>query len=258
MTTFTVVIPARFAASRFPGKPLHPLAGRAMILRVADQALKAGAVQVVVATDDDRIATAVRADGEAAVRVVLTDAAHPSGTDRVQEAAARLQLAPDAIVVNVQGDEPLIPPATIRQAADLVAEGPADVASLWAPIHSPEELLDPNAVKVVTSASGLALYFSRSPIPFLRDLDNWQASALQPHLDAGVFKRHVGIYAYRVGTLNRFVTLPEASLERLERLEQLRLLDQNIALRMACAVEPIPAGVDTPADAARVAKLLEA
>ncbi|MEM1433319.1 MAG: 3-deoxy-manno-octulosonate cytidylyltransferase [Pseudomonadota bacterium] len=256
MTNFTVVIPARYASVRFPGKPLHELAGRAMVLRVADQAVKAGATQVVVATDDERIAAAVRDDQVAGVRVALTDPTHASGTDRVQEAARQLGLAEDDIVVNVQGDEPLIPPVTIRQAAELVAEGPADAASLWAPISTREELLDPNAVKVVVAASGLALYFSRSPIPFLRDVTGWDRVALAPHLQADTFKRHVGLYAYRVRTLNRFVTLPEAPLEQLERLEQLRLLDQGIALRLAQAVEPIPAGVDTPEDAQRINDLL--
>lgn len=256
MTEFSVIIPARFASVRFPGKPLHLMAGKPMIAHVIAKAQRAGAQRVVVATDDARIAEAARTGTNAGVQVVMTSEQHPSGTDRVMEAATALGLGDDEIVVNVQGDEPLIPPATIRQAADLVAGGAADVASLWEPIRTREELLNPNAVKVVLGEEGLALYFSRSPIPFLRDLADWQDRSLELALESGVFKRHVGIYGYRVSALGRFVALPPGQLEQQEKLEQLRLLAHGIPLVLAAAVERIPAGVDTPADAERVTALL--
>ncbi len=248
---FTVVIPARYASTRLPGKPLADVAGQPMIQRVYAQALKSAADQVIVATDDARIADAVAAFGG---QYCMTRSDHPSGTDRLQEVAAQLNLADDAIIVNVQGDEPLIPPQVINQVADNLASHPeAQVATLSEAIGSSEELFDPNAVKVVADANGLALYFSRATIPW--DRDRFAAARELPET-MRCWQRHIGIYAYRVGLLNRFVDWPQAPLEQIECLEQLRVLYQGERIHVAEACAPIPGGVDTPADLARVCALM--
>lgn len=242
MSAFAALIPARLASTRFPGKPLADLAGKPMVVRVCERARESGAAPVCVATDDAQIAHAVRAHGFEA-RMTRSD--HPSGTDRIAEAAAALGLADEAIVVNVQGDEPLIPPALIaRVARALAADAVASVATACHPIHDAAEFANPNVVKVVLDAKGRALYFSRAGIPFPRD-----GVAPAAH-------RHIGLYAYRMAFLRRYSRLAPAPLEAIEQLEQLRVLWHGH--RIAVVVEPgaIPPGVDTPADLEAVLKML--
>lgn len=250
--SFTVVIPARFASTRLPGKPLADLAGKTMLQRVWEQACRSGAERVIIATDDVRIAEAGRGF---AAEVCMTSAEHPSGTDRLAEVTRLLQLPPRAIVVNVQGDEPRIPPPVIDQvAANLAAHPEAGMATLCVPVAGLDELRDPNAVKVVMDERGMALYFSRAPIPWPRDAMNAGATELPP----GQWWRHLGLYAYRCEFLQRFVGWPPAGLEQLEQLEQLRALAQSEKIHVAPACAEVPAGVDTPADLARVRAELEA
>ncbi|MEJ2417208.1 MAG: 3-deoxy-manno-octulosonate cytidylyltransferase [Exilibacterium sp.] len=250
--TFYVVIPARYSSSRLPGKPLREIAGRPMIQRVYDQARGSGARRVIVATDDARIESAVKTFGG---EVCMTSAQHASGTDRLQEVAAVCGFADTDIIVNVQGDEPLIPPAVIDQVAENLAASPlASVATLSEPIHSRKDFLDPNVVKVIKDRRSLALYFSRAPIPWPRDAFASGAAAkdsdaLPEEIDA---QRHIGIYAYRVALLNRFVNWPLAALEKVECLEQLRILSEGEAIHVATAVCEVPGGVDTEADLLRV------
>ncbi|WP_439888157.1 3-deoxy-manno-octulosonate cytidylyltransferase [Pseudomonas sp. MBLB4123] len=252
-TAFTVVIPARYASSRLPGKPLQQIAGKPMIQHVWEQACKSGAQQVVVATDDARIVEACRGFGAA---VQLTRPDHNSGTDRLAEVASALGLAADAIVVNVQGDEPLIPPAIIDQvAANLAANPQAAIATLAEPIDEVSALFNPNVVKVASDASGLALTFSRAPLPWARD-----AFAVdRQQLPAGVpYRRHIGIYAYRAQFLHDFVAWGPCWLENTECLEQLRALWHGVRIHVADALQAPPAGVDTADDLERVRRLLEA
>lgn len=231
--TFTVVIPARYASTRLPGKPLLDILGKPMIQHVYQRACQSRASAVYVATDDERIAAVVRGFGG---DVVMTSHDHQSGTDRIQEVAVKLGLPETAVVVNVQGDEPLIPPETINQvAANLEKHADAGISSLFHAIHEITEWMNPNAVKLVTDAQGYALYFSRAPIPW-QDSENISA------------KRHIGIYAYRVATLNRFVEWPRSLLEVNERLEQLRAMHNGVRIIMDEAVVHVPAGVDTPED----------
>ena len=250
---FHVVVPARYASTRLPAKPLADLGGVPMIVRVARQARASRAASVTVATDDQRVLDALaahRVDG------VMTRADHVSGSDRVMEVATRLGWPDDAIVVNVQGDEPLIPPAVIEQVAALLATRiELGVATLCEPIERRRDVFDPNIVKVARSKGGKALYFSRAPIPWER------ATFATAHSDAALpsgtrWWRHVGIYGYRVGVLRRFCALPPGTLERTESLEQLRLLENDIDIAVAVAVAPVPGGVDTPEDLARVRALL--
>jgi 3-deoxy-manno-octulosonate cytidylyltransferase (CMP-KDO synthetase) len=252
-TPFTVVIPARFSSSRLPGKPLQLIAGKPMVQHVWEQARKSSARQVVIATDDPRIVEACQAFG---AQVLMTRADHESGTDRLAEVVAALGLPSDAIVVNVQGDEPLIPPAVIDQvAANLAAHGEAGIATLAEPIEDIESLLNPNVVKVATDLNGLALTFSRAPLPWARD----QFAKSRDTLPAGVpYRRHIGIYAYRAGFLQDFVSWGPCWLESTECLEQLRALWHGVRIHVADAVEAPPAGVDTPEDLQRVRRLLEA
>ncbi|WP_455921487.1 3-deoxy-manno-octulosonate cytidylyltransferase [Pseudomonas putida] len=250
---FTVVIPARFSSTRLPGKPLQLIAGKPMVQHVWEQACKSSADRVVVATDDQRIVEACQAFG---AQVLLTRADHESGTDRLAEVAQALGLAADAIVVNVQGDEPLIPPSVIDQvAANLAAHAEAGMATLAEPIEDVEALFNPNVVKVVSDLNGLALTFSRATLPWARD----QFASDRDALPAGVpFRRHIGIYAYRAGFLQDFVAWGPCWLEETERLEQLRALWHGVRIHVADAIEPPPAGVDTPQDLERVKRLLEA
>lgn len=248
---FRVVIPARYASSRFPGKPLVELAGRPMLHWVHDNARRSGASEVLVATDDVRIAEAARGFGAA---VVMTAATHASGTDRIAEAATRAGWESGDIVVNLQGDEPLLPPRLLRQVAELLARHErADLATLAVPVTSVEEYLDPNAVKVVADAEGRALYFSRAPIPWHRD----GAVPGAPPSFAGA-RRHVGLYAYRVGALRRLAALPVAALEEAEKLEQLRALANGFEIRIADALERPGQDINTPADLQRAAAQLHA
>jgi 3-deoxy-manno-octulosonate cytidylyltransferase (CMP-KDO synthetase) len=250
---FRVVIPARYASVRLPGKVLLPVGGKPMLQRVYERAAAAGALQLLIATDDERIAHAARAFG---AQAVMTAASHRSGSDRIAEVARAHGWAADDIVVNLQGDEPLVPPALIRQVAALLESEPhADIATLATPIASVEELLDPNAVKVVCDATGRALYFSRAPIPWNRA---GAAAGIASQTDAGGARRHVGLYAYRVGALLRLAALPAGTLETREQLEQLRALENGLAIRVADALEPPGPDVNTFADLERVAALLGA
>jgi 3-deoxy-manno-octulosonate cytidylyltransferase (CMP-KDO synthetase) len=247
---FHVVIPARYASTRLPGKPLADLAGRPMVVRVAERAAACGAARVVVASDDDRVLDAVLAAGFEGVR---TRADHPSGSDRVMEVAEALGWDDHAVVVNVQGDEPLIPPQVIAQAAGLLtADADIGVATLCAPMSDAAAVFDPNVVKVVTGDDGFALYFSRAPIPYARDAFAADAARGGALPGTGGWYRHIGIYGFRVAALRRFVSLPVGRLEQLEALEQLRMLEAGMGIRVATAVAPVPGGVDTEADLARV------
>ena len=245
-TAFTVVIPARFASSRLPGKPLQDIAGKPMIQHVWEQACKSSAQQVVVATDDARIVEACQGFG---AQVVLTRVDHNSGTDRLAEVATALGLAADAIVVNVQGDEPLIPPSIIDQvAANLAANPQAAIATLAEPIEDVQALFNPNVVKVVSDKTGLALTFSRAPLAWARDAFAQSRDVLPQGVP---YRRHIGIYAYRAGFLRRFAALPPGRLEQLEALEQLRVLEAGHRIAVGLTPVPFPPGVDTEADLAR-------
>ncbi|MHA7878293.1 MAG: 3-deoxy-manno-octulosonate cytidylyltransferase [Saccharospirillum sp.] len=246
MTT-VIMIPARYGSSRLPGKPLLDLGGQPMILRVAEVAGRAGLARVVVATDDTRIFDVVR---HAGLAVVMTSAGHVSGTDRLQEAAEQLQLAADDIVINLQGDEPLMPAANLVQVAQLLETNPeAAVATLYEPITDTEVVQNPNAVKLVQDDNGRVLYFSRAPIPWDRDGD----CQGEPNL----WKRHIGLYAYRKRALDAFISWPEGSLERVERLEQLRFMQHGERIVAAAAAQPVPAGVDTESDLVAVRRHFE-
>lgn len=245
--SFVVVIPARFASTRLPGKPLLDIEGKPMIQRVYERAVDSGAERVVVATDDARVADVVTAF---AGEVCMTSTQHLSGTDRIQETAQQLGLKADQLVVNVQGDEPLIPASVIDQVAkNLAAHSAADMATLSVPISSVVSFSDPNTVKVVSDQQGYALYFSRAPIPWPRD----QASGTLP--DSGA-QRHLGIYAYRVAFLHRFVSWPMGELEGVEKLEQLRAMEHGVKIHVAMAREIPPAGVDTAHDLELVRELV--
>ncbi|MDR1074979.1 MAG: 3-deoxy-manno-octulosonate cytidylyltransferase [Xanthomonadaceae bacterium] len=239
---FVVAIPARYSATRLPGKPLRPLAGEPLILHVARRALQAGAREVWVATDDERIVTALRDTG---VNVAMTSAAHASGTDRLAECAGAAGWSDDVIVVNLQGDEPFAPASGIRAVAAALAEGDAEMATLATPVEEARQLFDPNTVKLVRSDKGEALYFSRAPIPWHRD---GFADGRERLPDGSRWLRHIGIYAYRAGFLRRFAGMPQGVLERIESLEQLRALEAGCRIAVALTPEPFPHGVDTPED----------
>ncbi|WP_300651258.1 3-deoxy-manno-octulosonate cytidylyltransferase [Pseudomonas sp.] len=250
---FTVVIPARYASSRLPGKPLQDIAGKPMIQHAWEQACKSSAQQVVVATDDARIVEVCRSFG---AQVLMTRLDHNSGTDRLAEVAAALGLAPDAIVVNVQGDEPLIPPAIIDQvAANLAANPQAAIATLAEPIDEVEALFNPNVVKVVSDCNGLALTFSRAPLPWARNAFAVSREQLPGNVP---YRRHIGIYAYRAQFLHDFVAWGPCWLEDTECLEQLRALWHGVRIHVADALQAPPAGVDTQDDLERVRRLLGA
>ena len=247
---FRVVIPARFASTRLPGKVLAPVGGRPMIEHVYRLAVLSGAHEVVVATDDERVRAVCSAFGAA---VELTSPDHPSGTDRIAEVARLRHWDDDSIVVNVQADEPLLPPALIDQAAALLAGDPAaDIATLCTPITAIDDYLDPDVVKVVTRADGRALYFSRAPIPWNRD---GAAAGLASQQDWRGSRRHIGIYAYRIGALRRLAASGPTPLEQIERLEQLRALQSGLAIAVAEAIEAPGPGVDNAADLAKVERL---
>lgn len=234
---FIVVIPARYASTRLPGKPLLDIAGKPMLQHVYERALQSSASAVYIATDDERVREAVLAFTP---NVCMTRETHQSGTDRIQEVAAQLGLQEDEVIVNVQGDEPLIPPEAINQVAGSLDAFPdAGIASLYEAIMNESEFRNPNIVKVVTDLQGYAHYFSRSPIPCYRD------GAEQ---GAALGKRHIGIYAYRVSTLNRYVTWPQVPLELAEKLEQLRAMGHGVRIHMQESCVNMPGGVDTPED----------
>lgn len=245
MTGFVVAIPARFDASRLPGKPLRLLGGEPLVRHVARRALAAGADEVWVAADDERIAAALEGTG---VCVAMTSPGHASGTDRLAECAAIAGWPEERIVVNLQGDEPFAPASGIRAVARALEEAGAPMSTLATPVEDASQLLDPNAVKLVRAASGDALYFSRAPIPWPRDAFARDASTLPA---GGHWLRHIGIYAYRVGFLRAFAAMPPGRLEGIESLEQLRVLEAGHRIAVALAPEPFPPGVDTPDDLAR-------
>jgi 3-deoxy-manno-octulosonate cytidylyltransferase (CMP-KDO synthetase) len=248
--SFVVVIPARYASTRLPGKPLLDIGGKPMVQWVVDAAARSKAREVVVATDDPRIADAVSDPRDFAKRIaVLTRADHPSGTDRLAEVAQGKSWADDLIVVNVQGDEPHIPPAVINQVAELLAnDARADIATLCTPIVALHEMLDPNVVKVVMANDGAALYFSRGPIPWSRDTASGDLMSQKSYAHA---QRHLGIYAYRVRALLRMTQSEPSQLEQVEKLEQLRALQLGMRIAVAVAVEVPGVGVDTAADLER-------
>ena len=238
---FHVIIPARYASTRFPGKPLVDIGGKPMVVRVCERAAQSGAAAVHVATDDERIAAAVRAHGH---KVVMTRADHPSGTDRIAEAVQVLRLGDQDIVVNVQGDEPLISPQLISQVAALLEKlKDASVSTACHEIHDAAALANPNVVKVVLDAQGYALYFSRAQIPYPRE-------------PGARWYRHAGIYGYRVGFLQRYSALPPCPLEKTEALEQLRVLWHGQRIAVAVSEVEIPPGVDTPQDLEAVRRML--
>lgn len=249
---FRVVIPARYASSRLPGKPLADIAGKPMVVRVVERALEAGADEVIVAVDDARVQHAVE---QAGYRAVMTSIHHASGTDRLAEVAEILNCADDDVLVNVQGDEPLIEPALIRECAlCLSVHEQAAIATLAHPLHDLDEFLNPNVVKVVTDAQGYALYFSRAAIPWPRD-----AFAANQNTDGRQSEgalRHIGLYAYRAGFLRAFTGLAPSPLERTEMLEQLRALWHGYRIAVAVTPDSPGAGVDTPEDLERVRRLL--
>ena len=248
--SFTVLIPARLASTRLPNKPLADIAGKPMVVRVAERAEQSGAAQVLVATDAPEIAAACANHG---VRALLTRADHPSGSDRLAEACEQLGLTGDDIVVNVQGDEPLIDPALIDAVASLLSKrSPAQMGTAAHAIESIEEFTNPNVVKVITDAQGLALTFSRAPLPWWRD---GFAGGITQLPTAPAPLRHIGLYSYRAAFLRAFPRMAPAPLEQCEALEQLRALwhGHRIAVHIASAA-PGP-GVDTPEDLERVRRL---
>ena len=247
---FVVAIPARHDATRLPGKPLRLLAGEPLVLHVARRALAAGAREVWVAADDPRIAEALQGSG---VKVAMTSPAHASGTDRLAECARIAGWDTGTAVVNLQGDEPFAPAEGIRAVAALLRSSGAEMATLAAPVEDVDTLLDPNAVKLVRAASGDALYFSRAPVPWPRDA----FAADRSRLPAGhAWLRHIGIYGYTAGFLQRFAAMPPGRLEQVESLEQLRALEAGCRIAVALTPAPFPPGVDTPDDLARAEALM--
>ncbi|MBS0460982.1 MAG: 3-deoxy-manno-octulosonate cytidylyltransferase [Proteobacteria bacterium] len=241
---FVVAIPARMGATRLPGKPLRLLGGDPLIVHVARRALAAGADEVVVATDSVRIADALAGSG---VAVCMTRTDHASGTDRLAECATLRGWNDARIVVNLQGDEPFAPPAGIRAVAQCLRDSGAAMATLAEPIADAHTLFDPNAVKIVRAGNGDALYFSRAPLPW--DRERFARERIGALADGWL--RHIGIYAYSAGFLRRFAALPVGRLERIESLEQLRVLEAGQRIAVALTPAPFPPGVDTEADLLR-------
>ncbi len=246
MLNYTIVIPARMASQRLPRKPLLDIAGRPLLEHVYRQACKANAASIVIATDDPAIFDVATGFG---AQVIMSSQEHQSGSDRIAECADKLGWSDDRVLVNLQGDEPLMPPACLDQVAALLDSDPeADVASLFWPLEDSEEIENPNVVKVVTDQNGRALYFSRSLLPFARGWMN-----ISEALENGIqWYRHVGLYAYRAGALRAFASLQPTPLEAAEKLEQLRFLETGRRICMAQACAHIPAGVDTRDDLDRI------
>lgn len=253
--SYTVVIPARYASTRLPGKPLADIAGKPMIAHVYDRACESRASRVIIATDDPRIEAACRMFG---AEVVMTSADHASGTDRLEAVARLMNFGPDERVVNVQGDEPLIPPELIDQvAANLEAHPDAAIATLCEPISDADQVFNPNVVKVVFDYRGMAHYFSRAPIPWARDA--WQGENALKQMPEGVgYYRHIGIYGYRVSLLQSFVTWSPAPTEVTESLEQLRALYNGARIHVEEACRVPPSGVDTQQDLERLRQYMAA
>jgi 3-deoxy-manno-octulosonate cytidylyltransferase (CMP-KDO synthetase) len=252
MSGFTVIIPARFASTRLPGKPLLDIGGKPMIQHVFERASESQAGAIHVATDDQRICEALASKN---IPCLMTSSEHPSGTDRLAECAVLLDLDDDHIVVNVQGDEPLIPAELINQVAENLANHPeAGIATLCEKIHDRGTLTNPNAVKVIKNEAGMALYFSRAPIPWARDYFAQYAQGMPAAYD---YYRHIGIYAYRVGFLHDYVNWGSCMLEKIEALEQLRAMWHGVQIHVHVVTEAPPPGVDTEQDLERVRKILE-
>lgn len=248
---FTVIIPARYGSSRFPGKPLADVGGKPMVVRVADQARKSGAAEIIIATDHAGIALAAE---KAGYQALMTRSDHETGTDRLAEVVAHRRYRPNHIVVNVQGDEPMVAPALIRRvAANLAARPSAAIATACHRITAAADLANTNVVKVVLDHAGFALYFSRAPIPYARDAYAAGIKAVPRGLPV---YRHLGLYAYRCAFLNAFKGLKPATIERFEALEQLRALAHGYRISVVVTRTAPHAGVDTPADLERVRKLL--
>ena len=251
MTSFVVVIPARYASIRFPGKPLVELNGKPMVVHVVDRARESGAAEVVVATDDARIASAV-SDHDCLVAMTRDD--HATGTDRIAEVVAQRGWDDETIVVNAQGDEPLLPPSMIRTVAETLQQHDgASIATACHPIKDIAEFLDPNAVKVVFDEAGYALYFSRAPIPWPRDAFADKQALLPETLPAF---RHIGIYAYRCEFLRKYTTLKTVPMERFESLEQLRAMAHGYRIAVTVSEQAPPPGIDTPDDLDRLRELM--
>lgn len=246
--SFTVVIPARYQSTRLPGKPLADIGGKPMIQWVYEQAIQAGADKVIIATDDNRVEQAALAFGG---EVCMTSPDHESGTERLAEVVDKMAIPDDHIIVNVQGDEPLIPPAIISQVAENLANSIAPMATLAVEIDDEAEVFNPNAVKVLTDKDGYAMYFSRATIPW--DRDNF---AKQDKVVAQPLMRHIGIYAYRAGFINTYINWEPTALEKIECLEQLRVLWYGEKIHVEVAKEAPAAGVDTPEDLEVVRKLI--
>ena len=249
---FVVAIPARYAASRLPGKPQRLLGAEPLVLHVARRALAAGAREVWVATDDARIADALAGSG---VRIAMTSPDHASGTDRLAECASLADWSDDVVVVNLQGDEPFAPAAGIRAVAESLVASGAPMSTLATPIDDISALFDPNTVKLVRAGNGDALYFSRAPLPWPRDAFARDRATLPPD---GAWLRHIGIYAYRAGFLKLFAALPPSPLERIESLEQLRALEAGHRIAVEITPAAFPPGIDTPEDLERAERYLAA
>ena len=241
MTNFTIVIPARYASERLPGKPLRELAGKPMLAHVCDRAGESSAAAVFIATDDPRIEVAATGFG---ADVCMTSTQHQSGTDRLAEVADAMSWSDDQVVVNLQGDEPMMPAALIDQCAGLLTDPGADLGTLASPLERAEDMHNPNAVKVVCDDAGFALYFSRSPIPYSR-------SAATDSLAIESALHHHGIYAYRVGTLRKIVAAEQSTLERCEHLEQLRALSIGLRIKVGIPTQRPGPGIDTEEDLQR-------
>ncbi|KGT94188.1 3-deoxy-manno-octulosonate cytidylyltransferase [Erwinia typographi] len=242
--SFIAIIPARYASTRLPGKPLVDIQGKPMVVHVMERALESGADRVIVATDNEEVARAVEAAGG---EFCMTRPDHHSGTERLAEVIDRYQFPDDTIIVNVQGDEPMIPPVIVRQVAENVAQSEAGMATLAVPVETAEEAFNPNAVKVVMDAKGYALYFSRATIPWDRE-----RFAQSRETIGETFLRHIGIYGYRAGFIRRYVSWEPSPLEQIELLEQLRVLWYGEKIHVAVAKAIPSVGVDTPEDLARV------
>ncbi|MGK9172713.1 3-deoxy-manno-octulosonate cytidylyltransferase [Yokenella regensburgei] len=242
--SFVVIIPARYASTRLPGKPLVDINGKPMVVHVLERARESGADRIIVATDHEEVAKAVEAAGG---EVCMTRADHQSGTERLAEVVEKCGFSDDTVIVNVQGDEPMIPPVIIRQVAENLAAREVGMATLAAPVHDAEEAFNPNAVKVVLDAEGYALYFSRATIPWDRD-----RFAVSKETIGNSVLRHLGIYGYRAGFIRRYVNWEASPLENIEMLEQLRVLWYGEKIHVAVATQIPGTGVDTPDDLERV------
>ncbi|WP_435929726.1 3-deoxy-manno-octulosonate cytidylyltransferase [Dryocola sp. BD613] len=242
--SFVAIIPARYSSTRLPGKPLKDINGKPMVVHVLERARESGAERIIVATDHEEVARAVEAAGG---EVCMTRADHQSGTERLAEVIEKCGFGDETVIVNVQGDEPMIPPVIIRQVAENLANSQAGMATLAVPIHSAEEAFNPNAVKVVMDAQGYALYFSRATIPWDRD-----RFARSREKIGDTFLRHIGIYGYRAGFIRRYISWAPSQLEQIEMLEQLRVLWNGEKIHVAVAKAIPGTGVDTPEDLERV------